>query len=277
VSCTTIGGKLRWTAQVFFLALFILDRFKMKKILAFVLFTFFGVGNLVASITTTSDDLWDISQGAVVTNNSAVLNWGGFFTSNIDNLFGFTNTRFVEPTETIFGNAPKGFVHWVEWQTPTAITLRSFVMDAGHDGNGRDANARGFSRFSLYAFNDSANQFESIFELFPSNPYNTTVSPSNSIMEFPSYSTMLLAANVNPTTASRFRAEFVQFGDSISSALGPRIRELDGFDTFRATLVPEPTAASIWGLLLGVGCWAFRRKDINGDINDTRSNIGVLG
>jgi hypothetical protein len=174
-------------------------------------------------------------------------------------MFGHEVIGQAEYDRTIFGDAAKGFVHWVEWQTPEVITLRSFVLMAEHDEYGRDANARGFSRFTLFAEGTPGNFDVKVFELFPSNPYSTTPTPPNAIIESNSYGDLFLAANVSPVTSQRFRAEFVQYGDTIPSATGPRIRELDGFDTSYA--VPEPSSLIVWGLLgASVGLVSWRRR-----------------
>lgn len=197
-------------------------------------------------LAVTTDDLWDISQGNVVTAHTGVR-----FGSDITNMFGGT-AGSVEPGNTLFRDGvPTGTVHAVEWQTAAVITLRSFVLFAAHDEPPRDATARGFSRFTLYAFNAMTSAFDIVlFELFPSNPYGDTPAPSGALIETNLNNNQLrLAANVTPTTTDRFRAEFVQFGFFASNASGPRVMELDGFDTFHAALatvpVPEPTSLGL--------------------------------
>jgi len=216
-----------------------------------------GQAAAVPILQPSSDDLWDISQGSVVTAHSPVLDWGGYYVSDIRNMFGYENVGYVEYTKTLFGDAPKGFVHWVEWETPEPITLRSFVLISGHDGEGRDANARGFSRFSLFAEGTPGNFDIQVYELFPSNPYSTTPAPPNTFIESRSYEWLELAANVTPVTSQRFRAEFVQYGDSVPSALGPRVHYLDGFDTFHPA-VPEPSSFTIFTMLFLIGIFTYR-------------------
>ena len=85
------------------------------------------------------------------------------------------------------------------------------MLSANHDAPPRDASYIGFSRFTLYAKDSVTGLFDiKLFELFPSNPYGDTPTPANSILETDADKTLLtIWANVSPTTARDFRAEFV--------------------------------------------------------------------
>lgn len=241
----------------------------MKRlIIGLALVVLFGVGQVKAEpiIEDSTLDLWDASQGSVVTAHSLVMNEGisaGSDVSDIRNMFGYEYVGHIEPTNTIFMENTKGFVHWVEWQTSEPITLRSIMLHAQHDGGPigggipgeRDANFRGFSRFTLFAEGTPGSFDIQIFELFPSNPYSTTPTPPNAILQ----GGLQLAANVSPVTSQRFRAEFVQYGDnSVSHALGPRVMELDGYDTF--IVIPEPSTLIMLSIGIVVMLVFKRRK-----------------
>ena len=163
----------------------------------------------------TTGDLWDLSNGTVVTSSSPT-----YPQASIENTFGATlGTLESEetPETTIFADGqPAGTVHFIEWETPGEVTLGQFNLYANHDAAPFDANERGFTRFVLYAENPATQQFEQIFELEPTNPY--------SYLEPNSF---LLATSTldEPVRARRFRAEFTQWGD----LNGPRLFELDGF------------------------------------------------
>lgn len=191
---------------------------------------------IVPALVASTTDLWDVSRGTTVTANSAVIGAPFYsfpFVSDIRNMFGNAQAGVIEPGNTLFQDfQPAGTVDFVEWQTASAITLRNFHLFAAHDGAPRNINQRGFSRFTLYAQNPSTLAFEKIFELFPSTQYGNTPAPANGYTEgTPGGNALILSVNVTPTVAQKFRAEFVQQG-APSTESGPRILELDGFDTF---------------------------------------------
>ncbi len=178
------------------------------------------------------DDLWDVSQGVTVTTASATE-----FYSPATNIFGGSNVILPDHAErlnTIFRDpAEGGQVFNVEWKTLAPVTVQSFVLNTAHDGPPRDVLFRGISRFALYAFNDVSGLFDNkLFELYPSNPYGATpvLSPNALVQVLSNGSQLSMAANVSPTTAERFRAEFVMAGETGAGPyLAPRVMELDGF------------------------------------------------
>ena len=102
-------------------------------ILAAVAFLSGLAGQVKAStLTPSSTDLWDISQGATVTGNTPTD--GG---TSIENMFGGTNTNLSFPWEhknTIFADfQPAGTVDWVEWQNAQPVTIKSFALFACED------------------------------------------------------------------------------------------------------------------------------------------------
>ncbi|MDP6542602.1 MAG: PEP-CTERM sorting domain-containing protein [Phycisphaerae bacterium] len=210
-----------------------------------------------------TDDLWDISQGASITAGSPTE-----FFSLTSNMFGGQNVvlpNHGEKYNTIFQDwSSGGQLHFVEWQAALPITVRSFVLNAAHDpaSLGRDIFWRGFSRFSLYAYDADTDSFDTkLFELLPSDPFGDTLSPPQAIVRTDVPENHLsLAANVfSAPTTNRFRAEFVTPGDANLSYLSPRILELDGFDTFYPG-VPIPEPATFTLLTLGGLALIRRRK-----------------
>lgn len=110
------------------------------------------------------------------------------------------------------------------------MTLKSFVLFASHDGEPRDANYRGFSRFTLFV-KDSGGAFQPVFEIYPALFYGDTPVPPNATIGTNDYGNrMILCANIDSIEGQQFRAEFVQYG-APSNASGPRIVELDGFES----------------------------------------------
>ncbi|MCD4726671.1 MAG: LamG domain-containing protein, partial [Pirellulales bacterium] len=169
-------------------------------------------------------NLWDFSEGTVVTNWSKTK-------SDIRNMFGGT---FGNSVMLFSDGLPVGTVHFVEWQTPTPITLRSFSLRACHDGRAAGALLRGFSCFRLFAEDPDTGKFDiKLYEISPTNPYGDMPEPPYTHLDRSrGFQHMVLAANIPATTARRFRAEFVQFGPANRAFSGPRIIELEGFDTY---------------------------------------------
>jgi hypothetical protein len=175
--------------------------------------------------TTLSESTTDLWQGTNVTSDSGVLSG-----SDIGNMFG-GNLGTVEPGlgRTLFRDGqPAGTTHFVEWQTPSAVTLQSFALFAAHDGFPRDANYRGFSSFELFAWNSGTSTFDSIFTYSPGNPYGTSVAPPNGFLgsNCTIANFLCFGVNLTPVSTDRFRAEFVSIGRVHGAPSPPRSRRL---------------------------------------------------
>jgi PKD domain len=196
----------------------------------------------VYGIAISYNDLWDVSQDNVVTDYSPMahrfclmLMCG--FNSYPENMFGGWNGSF-SPTETYFTqDTEAGAVHWVEWQTPSPITLRSFNLVAYHgysDGQ-PDISKGGFRQFRLY-WGDGSGNWTLLYELADTDPDGDLCYGGGPTYTAESF--LELAVNVTPTTAQYWRAEFVQYGDTGLVC----INELDGYDTFLAPNNLAPVA-----------------------------------
>ena len=201
-----------------------------------------------------TNDLWDLTGGTVVTAHS--LEEPGF------------------PVERILSETPstidalfwdwesENFVHYLEWQTPTSVELRSFSLMATHDGPPlRDARYRGFKAFRLYGYNTTTSSFDQLFELtdIPLSYGDIVAQPGMFIDDSKPDNTLAFQANIPTFNGDRFRAEFVQYSSvGHGHAAGPRVRELDGFSV---SAVPEPSTSM---LLTAIGiCTALRRSRRN--------------
>src|SRR5205807_6819676 len=93
-------------------------------------------GRLAHGQAMSAADFWDISQGAVITASSGVMDAAGspaglFGQNGQDNADGSTWTYFVD-------GQPPGYVHFVEWETPGDVTLgevRVFALGDGEQFN----------------------------------------------------------------------------------------------------------------------------------------------
>jgi hypothetical protein len=182
----------------------------------------------------TSSDLWDISQGTLITRTSGLLGAGspaGFFGENGQDFF-------WEATYSYFLDfQPSGTVHYIEWQTAGDVTLNQVRLFAVGDGPAYN-NQREFAQFTLKTKSPGSSDFDvTILTFTPTHPY-TFVDPGTYL---------LLDQAVTPATAREFRAEFLQY-DSGTGFDGARIRELDGFGTAGPVLpriVAQPQSAEV--------------------------------
>lgn len=186
-------------------------------------------GQATAGILPTTNDLWDVSKGSVVTGTSGV----NTPFSDIRDMFGGTFSQ-SEAGDTVFANnEPAGFVHYVEWQTAAPVTIGAFNLFASGDGpQAQFPTQREFAQFVLKAKSSpSATNFDlTLYTLVVTNHPYVFVDPSNSC---------LISTTITPVTAQYFRAEFTQFtlGRGFD---GPRILELDGFSPLGASLALYP-------------------------------------
>ena len=184
-------------------------------------------GNAFALRDSTTD-LWDVSHGVVIDGDSGILSL-----TDVTRMFGTgCDTLFAD------GQAP-GTLHYVEWHTPHPIFLRSFNLHAAHDGADRNIYYRGFSKFTLY-YGDGQGHWTQLYE-YETDPDKDSLYGGGAT--YTDRQNLELHVDVTPTLAKYFRAEFVQSGGppiGAANASGPRIIELDGYDTF--TYAPNPAA-----------------------------------
>lgn len=171
-----------------------------------------------------SDDLWDISQGSVITASTPLIQGAG----SLSGLFGeFGQNLSDGNTWTYFADGqPEGFVHAVEWQTQTNVTVGEVRLYAFGDSflnNGRE-----FAQFNLKAKSPGSDVFDlTLLTFTPTHPYTF----------LDSFSALILDETITPVTAQNFRAEFVQYTAG-NSWDGPRIVELDALPAQAAPPTP---------------------------------------
>lgn len=179
-------------------------------------------GAALADYAQSFSDLWDVSNGTTIIANSATL------FGDIRDMFGANDSPYApERGHTIFEDwRPLNYQHWVEWQTPQAVTVGRVVLWAEHDASPW---GRSFNRFSLEAWDDADAAYITILDTQVAIPYVYVQDVQGLVLD---------AILFSPVTASRFRASFYQ-GTEVAWASGPRILELDAFGP-----VPEPTSAA---------------------------------
>jgi hypothetical protein len=172
-----------------------------------------------AAAATVTDDLWDVSQGSVVTGFWPSAIYPG---SDIRDMFG-GEFATIEPGHMIFPDAGwlPGNTVWVEWQTPNVVNLARFVLNVAADGNYPTSYNRAIRGFKLYASNDGTT-WDPLYDsgLLPA-PLGTNIGGM--------YSFTIDHTFADLVASKHFKADFV-----CDTTTGPRIIELDGYG------VPEP-------------------------------------
>lgn len=173
-----------------------------------------GSSEVVVTLAPTNqsnDDLWDVSHGVVVTQESAVFTESGgpgFLGGG-----GSTNDLGSTVFQDGFTN---GYIHWAEWKTLDAVTISTVRLFAQGNTNG----GREMGRFTLKAKSPGSSTFDiTVFSFVPTHPY-FQLDPSSGL---------ILETNLPVLTAQEFRGEFEQANLSTDGSDGPRILELDAF------------------------------------------------
>jgi hypothetical protein len=174
------------------------------------------VGLLVlwASLATAAN-VWDDGTGLEVTGHSALLP-----VSAIRSIFGAPvgSLDGSQHVAMFADGQPEPFVHWLEWQTPEPVQVRSIRISA--NGDYPQSTNRQFKAMRLYAQVDG--KWLLFCELRTPGPY-TWEDPSKRVLR-----TVNLA---EPVRARQFRAEFDQHDVAPGQPSGgPRILLLEGFD-----------------------------------------------
>lgn len=227
----------------------------MKKYfpLTIILFICLFLSIQIEASPVSATDLWDVSQGTVVIENSDLHPLAGRFGKNMFGGGVKADDRYSEGDNTLFvdGKAP-GYEHWIEWTTTSSILVNSFNLVASHDP--AEPLYRAFGTFEL--FNWDGADWNSLYTYTTSNPYGggTTYTASNFLE---------LEGMFSPVNAQKFRAVFTQYSNyGGNTASGPRIHELDGY-FIGSKPVPIPSSIILFGVgLLGIAEIGRRKKSL---------------
>lgn len=164
-----------------------------------------------ADVPHSIDDAWDVAQGVKVTSNSKALS--GNEPLDMFGQRGSRNGQNHNPGVFIFDNW--GAEHFVEWKTPSPVSIRAFELILIHDG---DIPRRAISKFRLLGFAEEGGEFVELYSTDIKVPYQTP----------PKHPMLTLRIDLPSTfVGKQFRAEF-QSNENYSHN-GPRIVELDGY------------------------------------------------
>jgi hypothetical protein len=206
--------------------------FKLLSVLLFFIWSSIRA----QALSPTTNDLWDVSNGTIVSRHSDL----GYGTAAED-MFGGSSSS-VEPEDTLFSDfRPPGGIHFVEWRTASPVALSSIAIFAGGDGEIYQ-NEREFSRLTILTKSSISSDFDTVvYDLTPAHPYVLQERSSNNAL----LTNVVFAA---PVTGQFFRAEFVHFAAGRGYD-GPRIIELDAFGekVSIAQINEQPKSQKVFG------------------------------
>lgn len=243
-----------------------------SKIIGLTAIAALGVVRAAAQPTNSTDDLWDVSRGVVITGQSPMNQCNTKTAFDARNIFGgnFPSMAASNPynpsaackqeapgTATFIDWQADGFIHYVEWAAPNPVTIRSFGLWAAGDGAAAH-NAREMTAFRLLAKSEGSSTFDLLLYTFtPTHPYTFVDGIYG----------LLILTDIKPTTARQFRAEFVNraIGPGVWPD-GPRIIELDGFGNFIGPTagIRISEAEVSWQSALGLKYVVEFREDLPG-------------
>jgi hypothetical protein len=177
-------------------------------------------------------DLWDVHNGAVLTAHSPLIS-----SESDPGIFGGDDTG-TTPVTTIFADGQAaGFVHFVEWRTPTAVSIDHIKLYAAGDG-AVYSNGREFGRFTLKVKSPGSAVFDTtVTNFIPTHPYTSLGEKF-----------LVLDATFAAVTAREFRAEFEQINLRSDGWNAPRVIELDGFGAVSPVpaIITDPQSQTVW-------------------------------
>lgn len=174
-------------------------------------------------------DLWDVAQGTTITANSPSA-------LPIAGILGFATGPQLQQDSYFADGEPQGFSHFIEFETPSPVTVRSLNVWGGDDRSSGNTLRRSFSEFRLFGWNGTA--FVPLLDKVITLPY-AQQGPLGSD------GALIVQADIlGGFTSDKWRAEFVQPAAYQGTLYGPRVLEMDGFNTYVDGTVPEPGALS---------------------------------
>jgi len=158
-------------------------------------------------------NLWNFRRGVVLTSTSGLHNGS----AGVD-LFG-ARVGTTEPGHLVFkGDQPDGYTHYIEWTTPSPVTVRCFGLLGFHEA-ANNWFLHAIREFSLLVWDEASERFVLIDRELNFIPYGRGF-----------YACCLCSFRNLPqaVTGRRFRLEVVQSGPG--SWGGPRLLGLYAFD-----------------------------------------------
>lgn len=161
-----------------------------------------------------ADDLWNHTLGTVIDGSSptyAAVDMPPILS------FGANNGNVNEPEHTVFGDGLSAdYEHWMEWHMPAGQTVRSIALWTVY---GTPDRSRGIRHFMLQG------------KLAQEDPWTTLL--DTDLPRTYSAAAPALAMNLHhPMNARYYRAVFLRVtSEPIHGDSGPRVMELDGFET----------------------------------------------
>ena len=221
-------------------------------------------------------DLFDLAK-ITITDTSGALDYGSTWFSSVSNMFGANEggsscctggySYVSDNGYTLLKDSGvyEDYVHYVTFQTDSVVTLRSINILASKE----DGYRRSFKMFEFEHMDNHGNWHS----IYPGGWSDTSGG-----LSYANYNGSLFSGQPDaaywfelefdlpvPVIAQFFRVKFTQAYVESTAAAGPRVWEIDGFDTYRYDLegtdtVPEPATLLLVGPALGWLAWRRRKK-----------------
>jgi hypothetical protein len=201
---------------------------------------------IVTPVHQVTNDLWDVAQGTTVTANS------GSGAPPIAGMIGFATGAQLAQDSYFADGKPQGFSHFIEIKTVSPVTVRSLNVWGGDDRSSGNTLRRSFNEFRLFGWNGTA--FQLLLDLPITLPYaqQGPVGSDGALIVQSDFGAGF--------TSDRWRAEFVQPAAFGGTFFGPRVLEMDGFNTFLDGTTAVPLPAGLMMGALGAGMAPLCRR-----------------
>jgi hypothetical protein len=168
-----------------------------------------------------NNDLWDVTQGSVVTAHSGMREsfpGSGIEISSVNDAFGALETPDDPGVATFRDDQPEGATHSIDWRTPLPVIVGEFQWHAAHEFD--NGNQRAFDRVRLLGREHDSGDIVLLYESELPVPF-PIVGIGGARVE--------RCVALHPVLVQEFRVELRQAGAVKGANNGPQLFELNAY------------------------------------------------